>query len=283
MLERGERMIRNLLTPWAKATRRLLKIWPAIAIFLVLYLTILAAVYFFVATGVATMGQVILSLVLIAAAPMLFFVIQSMSVSYAQTEAGAGKLFVGSLKSFWKLIVIAAPFVMLAVLCVYLVDKAQAPAVQTPEELAHIAKTASKHLVAAPGPPPAMVLLSALEFLILCFALPLATVHLWISAAGSGLFRAIKSAGRTIVGAFRPGPVFIYTIGLLIFGLAPYWLVAAHTHAQSPWLDIGLLGARLILAVLLSLFGWVITMGALTARVNAPQSVTPAKESGAST
>ena len=53
-------------------------------------------------------------------------------------------------------------------------------------------------------------------------------------------------------------------IGFVFFAVLPYFLLFSKTQASSTWLDIGLLSGRLLLAVLLSLVGWVVTVGALT-------------------
>ena len=58
--------------------------------------------------------------------------------------------------------------------------------------------------------------------------------------------------------------MLVYAIGFVFFGVLPYFLLFSRTQASSMWLDVGLLFCRLSLAVLLSLVGWVITLGALT-------------------
>lgn len=102
-----------------------------------------------------------------------------------------------------------------------------------------------------------------MRFLLLCIALPLATIHLWISTAHEGLRAALKGIGRTLARAFAPRAVLAYAIGLVIFGVVPYFLLFTRTPTKNAWVEIGLLSARLVLALLFALLGWVITLGAL--------------------
>jgi hypothetical protein len=262
-------MIKKLVEPWATAGSRLIKLWRSIPIFLVLYLSILTAIYLFSATGVATARDLLVSLAVMVLAPILFFVLQSMSVSYVGQDSGAGGLFLRSLKGCWKLIVLALPFIALAWLTIFLIDKAQTAAASgSPVPVPHTVATGAHASSSADSNSVAWlpVALTALELILLWFVLPLAMIHLWISAEAAGLLKAIKGAGRTVLRAFKPNSVLIYGVGLAIFGLVPYFLITIHTPAKSTWLDVGLLTTRLVLAVLFSLFGWVITMGALTER-----------------
>jgi hypothetical protein len=57
--------------------------------------------------------------------------------------------------------------------------------------------------------------------------------------------------------------VVTYTIGFIFFAVVPYFLVVTKTSVASAWLDITLLALRLVLAVLFSLVGWVVTVAAL--------------------
>jgi len=269
-------MIKKLFAPWSMASHRLFSLWRAIPIFLVLYLAILAAIYFFSSTGLATLPGVFATLILAVLAPILFFILQSMSVSYVQQETGsAGALFLRSLKGFWKLIVLAAPFIALAVLTVFLIAKV--PAAATPAvAAARLSRSASGSAnnagwFASHWGEWRTILLTAVELILLLFVLPLATIHIWISAASIGFVKAVKGAGRTILNAFKPFPVLIYIVGAIIFGVLPYFLIVTRTTSKSPWLELSLLALRLVLAATLNLFGWVITMGALAERAASPE------------
>src|SRR5262249_38045678 len=108
--------------------------------------------------------------------------------------------------------------------------------------------------------------LSTLQFLLIYIVIPMAMVQLWIASARDGFGGALKRAGRALGQAFRPGSVVIYVAGLLIFGVIPYLLVESTTHSKNPWVELGFLVSRLGVAALLSLFGLIITLGALTVK-----------------
>jgi hypothetical protein len=52
--------------------------------------------------------------------------------------------------------------------------------------------------------------------------------------------------------------------GFLIFGVAPYLLLFRVTPTKHAWLEISLLVVRLAVVFALTLFGWVITVRALS-------------------
>jgi hypothetical protein len=107
------------------------------------------------------------------------------------------------------------------------------------------------------------LLIATLEYLLFCLILPLAAIHLWIATARDGLKKTFKRSARIIGRAFAPQSVVIYAIGFVFFAVVPYFLIVTKTPVNSAWLDAGLLVARLLLAVLFSLIGWVVTVGAL--------------------
>src|SRR5712691_7255730 len=110
----------------ATATRKVLEDWQSMLLLVIVYASLLAALYFFVAVREASIAQVGLTLALAIAAPILFFVLQAM---IAGAVSDTGELTVGfllrkSLSSFWKLILISLPLIALAILIAYLLGKA---------------------------------------------------------------------------------------------------------------------------------------------------------------
>jgi hypothetical protein len=119
---------------------------------------------------------------------------------------------------------------------------------------------------AAPKPQPVhwqTIFITTLEYLLFCLVLPLAAIPLWIATARDGLKQTLKGSPRILALAFKPHAVITYAIGFIFFAVLPYFLIVTKTTVTSPWLDAGLLGLRLALAVLFSLLGWVVTVGAL--------------------
>jgi len=250
-------MIKQVMNALTAAVRRLIENWRAVAVFLGLYLALLAVLFLFFTAREATIGQLLLTLVLGVVAPALFFVLQALGVTYVQGETTLSVMLRQAVREFWKLMIISLPVLLLAWLIIFLLSKLQT------------------YVPVAPPPPPGQIsppkpptpwqgiLLTAFRFLLLYLALPLAAVHLWIATTREGLGAALKGIGRVLARAFTPRAVLIYVLGLVIFGLIPYLLLFARTPAKNPWVEIGLLGARLVLALALILFGWVITLGAL--------------------
>lgn len=258
-------MIKRIFQALASALRELSRHWGALLILLVLYLAMLGAIYLFFVTREATIGQLLLSLLLVLAAPFLFLIIQTMAARYGASDGRALKLLGGSLRDFWKLLVISLPLILIGVLAVYLVAKfgVAAPAAAVRE--------AARTVPAPPRPavPKAQpvhwqsVAITTLQYLLFCLVLPLAAIHLWIGAARDGLKQAVKGSARILGRAFAPQAVVTYAIGFVFFAVVPYFLIVTKTSAAAAWLDVALLGSRLALAALFSLVGWVVTVGAL--------------------
>jgi hypothetical protein len=258
-------MLKNVIASMIAAARSLWRNKPALATFFALFAALLAAIYLFVVTREATIWQLLVTLVAGLAAPVLFFVLQAMSVSYRRGEASLGVLLRGSWRACWKLLLVSVPVALLAWLIVYLFSQVELQA-------AGAVREAARFTPAAPRPPARSeaqpgqwltVIITAARFLLLYIVLPLAAIHLWIAAARDGLGAALKGIGRVMARAFAPRSVLTYAIGLVLFGVIPYFLIFTRTPVKNAWIEAGLLGARLTLAAVLTLFGWVLTLGAL--------------------
>jgi hypothetical protein len=112
-------------------------------------------------------------------------------------------------------------------------------------------------------------LTSSLWLLLLGFALPLTAAHLWLSAAREGLGATLKGLHRVVGRAFAPRSVLVYALGLVVFGLTPYFVIYTRTAFSNGSAELFIFGLRLALAFALTLTGWLITLGAL-ARVTPP-------------
>jgi len=272
-------MIKRILHAFASALRKLFRRWGALIILIVLYLAMLVAIYEFFVTREATVGQLVLSLLLALTAPVLFLIIQTMAARYNQGSQRAWALLGCSLRDFWKLLVICLPLILIAVLAVYLFGKIEttAPAA-TVREAARTLPAPPRP--AAPKPQPVSwqsVAVTTIEYLLFCLVLPLAAIHLWLGTAREGLKQTLKRSPRILARAFAPQSVVIYAIGFVFFAVAPYFLIATKTPVSNAWLDAGLLVARLLLAALFSLIGWVVTVGALGERGEATGGVASAQ------
>ena len=79
-----------------------------------------------------------------------------------------------------------------------------------------------------------------------------------------GLGGAIRRIGTHLARAFAPQSVLIYIVGFVVFGVLPYLLLFKPTPTSKVWLEISLLVVRLGVVFALTLFGWVITVWALS-------------------
>ena len=268
-------MFKNVIQSISGAARLLFGNWRVLLVFLFLYASLLATIYWFIATREANIPQLLLTLVLPLLAPVLFFIIQTMAVNYSSGDAKVSGLVRLSLRGFWKLALITVPVILLAWLIIYLLGKLEpeAPAVARDAVRAVTGSGRSPARAAAQPIQWRDVMLAAAWYLLLGVVLPLTAVHLWIGAARDGIGKTLKRTGRSLIRAFRPSSVLIYAIGALVFAVIPWLLVMNRTSSKSPWVEVGLLGIRLVVAASLLLFGWLVTLGAL--RLNSPGESVP--------
>ncbi len=261
-------MFRNAFTATGAAARELLRNWGALALLNLLYAALLASVYLFVTTREASVLQLIITALAALAVPVLFFVLQAAGVaSFVGAGARLGSTLRRALRDFWKIFLISVPLILLAVLIVYLTNKlhayfvaADGSAAPRPPALMPV------HPLDITPPAPmrwADALFFALRLLLLGIALPLTAIHLWINVAREGLRATLRNSLRIIARALAPQSVLIYVVGMIFFALMPYFLIFTRTPVTNTWLELVLFGIRLALAFVLTLWGWVITIGAL--------------------
>jgi len=267
------------------AARNVFRNWPSMMLMAAVYASLLVLLYFFVSIREATLPQVILTFVLAVAAPLVFFILQTMIAGSsarqiakegtAETEPlTAGFLLKRSLTSFWKLILISLPLIVLAILIAYLLGRAQNYFGQNINEPSI---TATHTLAPTANTPPArpinwrVALFSTLRYLAFGLVLPLAAIHLWVATMRDGLGGAVRKTATLLSRAFAPQSVLIYIAGFLVFAVAPYFLLFRTTQSQHAWLELSFLVARLLVVFALTLFGWTITVRALGRFSSGPQ------------
>ncbi|HEX8139282.1 MAG TPA: hypothetical protein VF544_17095 [Pyrinomonadaceae bacterium] len=247
------------------ALGRLFGNWRALVVLLLLYGLMLASLYFFIAVREASLWQVLLTFLLAALVPVLFFIIQVIGVRYVDEGAGAKALLRSGLRDFWKLLVVSLPLLLMVWLIAYVFSKLQVGAAPAVAAAGAAARTAASGGEAGAGLFSwKEVIITTLRFLLLGLVMPLVAIQFWIEAAREGLAQAFKNAGRVLGRALAPGAVLVYAIGLLFFGVIPYFLITINYSRGGAWTEISLLGARLLLASLFMLCGWLITTGALS-------------------
>ena len=211
------------------AARLLFKSRRAMVVMLGAYAGLLTAVYLFVSTREATIPQLILTMAVAVAAPVLFFVLQAISVSYTN-----GPLSRDLLRNCFKVTVVTVPVIGLTALGVYGLSKVGS----------------------------LVILATALRYLLIGVIAPLLAIQLWVAASNSE--RLLSNLREVAMKAFAPQYVVVYVCGFLIFAVAPYLLITGKIATERVWLEFSLLTVRLSASALLILLGWVTTVGAIS-------------------
>jgi MFS family permease len=269
-------MTKNVLASIYAAARDLARSPRALAMLFALYVALIASIFFFITTRVATLWQLFVTGASFLLAPLLFFVVQAAGAGYAVGHRRARSLARHAARSFMQVLLVSIPFILLAVLSVYLLDKLERRVQLSPEERARIeyarsnaqadeAESASAAEASRPKPPVRWkyLFVSALRLFVLGIFLPLAAMHLWLAVARDGLFAAFARIHRHLARAFSAQSLFTYGVGMIVFALIPYFLITKRTPVSNNMLELAIFGARIFLAFSLMLFGWVMTLTAL--------------------
>jgi hypothetical protein len=234
-----------------------------LAIFAALYAGLLATVYGFVVVREATIAQVLLTLVLVVAAPIEFFILQALILETARDPRfGWRRTFQTSL----KLIAASLPLLIIGAGLFLALNQWQShyPAPVAPPWL--IEANPVQQNIHRPT-----FLFSTLRWLLFGVALPLFLIHLWIGisandhrvGAGSKFAATWRIIRQTATRAFTPSSMLTYTIGLLLFAMVPYAILFARIPINGARTDFAVFIARLLLLFAVTLFGWLLTVTTL--------------------
>ena len=255
----------------------------ALAVFAALYALLLATLYWFIATREATVWQVIITLVGLVVIPAEFFILQAAILDQARDSRFRWRaILIDALKIF----VVTIPILIIAYVLWYLLNKWQ---VHYPAP-----KPAIVFPPAPPKPQPVhwpTLLFATLRCLLFGIAFPLATIHKWIEVTrndlktlfAGGAKGILKRIGRGCAHAFSSNSVLTYALGLIVFVLVPYALLFVPLTIRGNKTEFAVFVLRLVLVFVLTLFGWIVTVGALaklpreTAAVDAKPESTPLK------
>jgi hypothetical protein len=214
------------------AARLLFKSRRALALVVTTYCGLLAAAYFFVSTREATISQLVVTITLVVIAHALFFVLQAVSVNYANDATSIRKITGDCV----KLIIVSLPVLAVTLLGLYGLNKLET----------------------------SVAVVTTLRYLLLAVVAPLLAIQIWIATSLNGLSSLRGSLRKVAARTFSPQSVFVYAWGFLIFAVVPYFLVIDTTSTERAWLELSILIFRLSLSAVLILLGWVTTVGALT-------------------
>ena len=217
------------------AVRLLFRSWKVLVTLLLAWAGLLTAIYLFASTREATISQLVLTLVVVIAAPALFFVLQALSVTYAESK-GSGSRVRKLMRNCLRLVVVSLPVLAVTLLAAYGLGK-----VQTYVKLA-----------------------TTLRYLLIGVVAPMLAIQLWIATTNTGLRSLVKSLRDVLSKTFAPQSVFVYGCGFLIFAVVPYVLLHVAPWIERPWVELSVLIARMAASALLILLGWVTTVGAMS-------------------
>ena len=252
-----------------ETTRATLTNIRALGIFAALYALFLASLYGFIATREATVWQVTVTLLLLVLVPLEFFVLQSAILNHAREP---NFRWAQILRDAIKLAIVTVPIILLAWALWALLNKWQ---VRFPAPRPPITFPA-----AAPKVQPIYwpsLIFATVRCLLFGVALPLAAIHLWIEVAGrnvrdtagGGGQAVLKRIGNVSARAFASESVFTYALGLIFFVAVPYALLFIPLTVKGTKTDFAVFIARLVLAFLLMLIGWIVTLTTLTRETTA--------------
>jgi hypothetical protein len=271
-------MIKEALAAIRHAARTLVNRRDALALILATALALLFACYLFVTTREATTMQLLITLLAAVAAPVLFLFVQAASVNYTRDVAGNMVALLGrAARDLPKLILASLPLILLGVALIYGMNKLQTKYFSDTAREARLAEqSAQDETMYTRGedsyppratPPPPLdwwgALFNAAWLLTLGILLPLIAIHIWLAVVRRGLFATLKGLFGVLRSALAPRSVTIYTLGLLAFGLLPYFLIFTRTSVGTAWLELTIFGLRLAIVFTLAVIGWVVTVGAL--------------------
>jgi multisubunit Na+/H+ antiporter MnhG subunit len=267
----------STLRTFFHSARALLGNPRAIAIFAALYALLLASLYTFISTREATVWQVAVTLFLLVLVPLEFFVLQSAILNRGRAEKFHWPQI---LRDAIKLAVVTIPILLLGWALWALLNKWQLrfPIPQPP-------------ITFPPAPPRVQpiywpsVIFATVRGLLFGVLLPLAAIHLWIEVAGRSVRDAVGGGGRALLNragnvfsrAFASESVFTYALGLIFFVTIPYALLFIPFTAKGTKTDFAIFIARLLLAFLFTLIGWIVTLTALARNSTETAAVPSAK------
>jgi len=203
--------------------------------------------------------QLIVTFVVMLAAPLLFFLLQAASVNYATTTEQTGLLRKAAYDCL-KFIVVSLPVIGLTILGGYLIGKLQGRLAVDPNTL-------------QPTSTNKLTLLIVARYLLIGVVAPLVTIQLWIATSTHGLRSTLRHVREALSKAFAPQSMLVFACGFLIFAVAPYFLLSKTIDIQRAWLEVSLLTARVVISALMVLLGWVITVGAISILSRGPAAV----------
>ena len=202
-----------------------------------IYVGLLLSLALFVATSVATIKQVLLTLVMLVAVPAIFFLLPAVCLTRDQAKNQGT-----ALRTWWRTAAISIPLLLLSLI---------------------LFKSIGRIELGALGPNKTSVVFTFLRVAIFGIGLPLALIRLWIATAAEGFPRSPAQLRSWLAGAFGPRPVLTYLIGAVISGGIAGALFFVRVPLQQENAQIVSLIVRDVLGLLVIFFGLIVTLTAM--------------------
>ncbi|MCP9496121.1 MAG: hypothetical protein MSG64_16860 [Pyrinomonadaceae bacterium MAG19_C2-C3] len=242
------------------------------------YAALILTLYLFLTTREATWWQILLTSIFALLAPYLFAALQTMGVRVSPREAmindtasdvknnagrvPPGELLGGGLRRAWRVLLACVPIILIAWLGVYLLNSLDAKL--TGDALSEVEIAARANTATSGEVDWRDALVTTLRVLVLGAIVPLIAVHLWAGVTNAGWATTMRHLFKIVASAFMPAALLTYTLGASLFILVPYLLITTRTPVAGAWLELTLLGVRLMFAFLFFVFGWTLTQNALS-------------------
>ncbi|MFZ4628626.1 MAG: hypothetical protein ACOYNR_09900 [Blastocatellia bacterium] len=242
----------EVLTSYGSAIRKLAGNWPTVLWLLFLFGGWLGTLALFVTTREATIGQVILGLVV---SPLLavglFFLLQAIGLSATRVGVGVGYKWKRALPEAGKIALVTLPLVGGAVGMVLAIE--------------WLGEWALERATVSEGPLRRWVLggWDWSQTFLLFFFFPLWSLHWWLAVVRRGVAGSVLVLGRVLLEAFAPGSIVIYLLTTGVFGGAAWWLLFARPEMADPWWELALFGGRVTAALLVIFLGWLLLLAVM--------------------
>jgi hypothetical protein len=206
----------------------------ALLIFVLFLLTFLSLVLFFT-TREASLFQLLVT-ALSALLSIAFFSLFQSALLLLPEYKRPGELLHHSLRSFWKVILITLPVILVMVLFYLLINRIES---NIKSEAEWIVK-----------------LLSTLRAIAFAFIFPLLLVLMWTSTVRSGIRSTVRQLHKLLLLSFSGRSLLLFSLGFLLFALLPWLILSIKTQVANDWLELALLLIRLIIAFMAFFIGW---------------------------
>ena len=212
--KKGTNMIKESMRSMWQTTRSLFSQRASLAIFAGLYVLLLAVLYGFIAIREATVWQVLLTLLFVALAPVIFFLLQAAIIDHART----GHIdWPQALRDSTKLALVAVPVILLGLGIMWLLNRWQRhfPAPYFNPVIFDPAGNQGRAIPPLHWP---TVLFASSRALIFGVFLPLVLIHLWVAVAGQSLLAFVRWPGVSKKVRSHPGAGICPRLGVDLHG-----------------------------------------------------------------